>query len=105
MSAVNARPRFNANSIRHPTHSARSAPVNSKVRSNATAASARFTGVTVPDAAQWILPGVEYNKGSYWRVYGSTLNYAAGGRSGSFTIASMISWRGQWYVVHLASIR
>ena len=27
------------------------------------------------------------------------------GRAGTFTVASMISWRGEWYVVHLASIR
>jgi hypothetical protein len=61
--------------------------------------------VTVPDAAQWIQPGVEFNKGSYWRVYGATLTYQVDGHSGTFTVASMISWRGEWYVVHLASIR
>ena len=46
-------------------------------------------------------PGAEYNKGSYWRVYGTTLRYQVDGRTGTFTIASMISWRGEWYVVHL----
>jgi hypothetical protein len=66
---------------------------------------ATFGSVQVPDAAQWIRPGVEYNKGSYWRVYGTTVNYTAAGRAGSFPIASLISWRGQWYVVHLLSIR
>jgi hypothetical protein len=70
------------------------------------AGSAQFTGITIPsDEARWILPGAEYNKGSYWRVYGSTLQYRLAGRARSFTIASMISWRGEWYVVHLASIR
>ncbi len=71
----------------------------------AAASSARLIGVSVPDAAQWILPGVEYNKGSYWRVYGTTLTYTEGGPSRSFPITSMISWRGEWYVVHLGAIR
>ena len=57
------------------------------------------------EQAQWITPGTEYNKGSYWRVYGSTLNYTVDGQSGSFPVTSLISWRGQWYVVHLGAIR
>ena len=65
----------------------------------AAAGSATFTGVTVPDAAEWIVPGVEYNKGSYWRVYGARVAYTVAGRAGSFEITSMISWRGEWYVV------
>ncbi len=70
------------------------------------AANAALIGVSVPtDQAQWIQPGVEYNNGSYWRVYGTTLRYQLDGRAGTFTVASMISWRGEWYVVHLASIR
>ena len=72
----------------------------------ANAANAQLTGVSVPtDQAQWIQPGVEYNKGSYWRVYGATLRYQVDGRAATFSIASLISWRGEWYVVHLASIR
>ena len=72
----------------------------------ANAAGAQLTAVSVPsDQAQWILPGAEYNKGSYWRVYGATLRYQVDGRAGTFAVASMISWRGEWYVVHLASIR
>src|SRR4051794_1889787 len=70
------------------------------------AASAQLTAVSVPsDQAQWIGPGTESNKGSYWRLYGSTLGYTVDGRAGTFTVASMISWRGEWFVVHLASIR
>ncbi|HLI15569.1 MAG TPA: hypothetical protein VKV23_05910 [Acidimicrobiales bacterium] len=70
------------------------------------ARAARFVGVSVPEqAAAWIVPGVEYNKGSYWRVYGTQLEYALGGRIGRFTITSLISWRGEWYVVHLGPIR
>lgn len=61
--------------------------------------------VAVPAAAQWILPGVEYNKGSYWRVYGTQLWFRSGRGLHDFVIASLISWRGQWYVVHLNSIR
>jgi hypothetical protein len=61
--------------------------------------------LTVPPAAQWIEPGVEYNAIGYWRVYGAQLRYTTDGRQRSFAIASLISWRGQWYVVHLNSIR
>ncbi|HET9077108.1 MAG TPA: hypothetical protein VFN68_09255 [Acidimicrobiales bacterium] len=64
-----------------------------------------LASVTVPPAAEWIRPGVEYNKGSYWRVYGTRVNFTVGGAAHYFTIASMISWRGEWYVVHLSSIR
>lgn len=70
-----------------------------------TAQPAQFQAVTVPNAAEWILPGVEYNKGSYWRVYGTRVTFLVGGQVHYFTIASMISWRGEWYVVHLLSIR
>ncbi|HUE58354.1 MAG TPA: hypothetical protein VMO88_02110 [Acidimicrobiales bacterium] len=66
---------------------------------------ASFVSVNVPAAAQWIVPGVEYNKGSYWRVYGTTLTYLAGGQRRTFEIHSLISWRGEWYVVHLGVIR
>ena len=69
-------------------------------------AAAQFVSVTVPEsAAEWILPGVEYNKGSYYRVYGSAIHYTLDGQARSFPIVSMISWRGEWYVVHLSSIR
>jgi hypothetical protein len=66
---------------------------------------ASLTSVSVPPAAQWIVPGVEYNKGSYWRVYGSVVHMSVAGAPHFFGIASLISWRGQWYVVHLSSIR
>lgn len=65
-----------------------------------------FQGIDVPTgAAQWIRPGVESNKGPYWRVYGTKLHYTAGGQPGTVTVTSMISWRGQWFVVHLGPIR
>ena len=57
--------------------------------------------VSVPESkAVWVEPGVEHNKIGYWRVYHSRV--AADGRS--FFIATMISWRGSWYVVHLAKV-
>ena len=63
--------------------------------------SARLTGVAVPDArATWVPPGAEFNRIGYWRVYDTTLTYDNGGRPGSVTVISLISWRGQWYVVH-----
>lgn len=66
------------------------------------AAKARLTGVDVPASnAQWIEPGAEYNKGSYYRVYGSRLNYQVDGHAASIGVFSLISWRGEWYVVHL----
>lgn len=69
------------------------------------AATATFTGVTVPDAAQWIKPGQEYNKGPYWRVLNSKMNFTIDGKNVSVPLTSMISWRGEWYVVHLGKIR
>ena len=69
------------------------------------AAGATLLGVDVPTAAVWVHPGAEYNRLPYWRVYGSEVRYQAGGVTRRFPIASMISWRGEWYVVHLSSIR
>ena len=68
----------------------------------ADAKTAKLVSVTVPtNQAQWIAPGVEQNKESYYRVYGSRLTYQVGGRTKSFGLFSLISWRGVWYVVHL----
>jgi hypothetical protein len=68
----------------------------------ADAASAKFTGLQVPEEnAEWIDPGVEYNKGSYYRVYGTRLDYQVAGHDASIGVFSLISWRGEWYVVHL----
>jgi hypothetical protein len=66
------------------------------------AATAKFVSMRVPaDNAAWIEPGVEYNKGSYYRVYGSRLEYQVAGHDASIGVFSLISWRGEWYVVHL----
>ena len=69
------------------------------------AAGATLAGIDVPPGAVWVRPGAEFNRLSYWRVYRSRVRYVVAGVTRSFTIASMISWRGEWYVVHLSSIR
>jgi hypothetical protein len=69
------------------------------------ASSAVFRGVTVPNTATWVKPGEEYNVGPYWRVLNSTMNFTVDGRAVTIPLNSMISWRGQWYVVHLGTIR
>lgn len=67
------------------------------------AARAEFLGVTVPEArAEWMKPGREGNRLGYFRVLRSSLRFRLGsGREQSFELTSMISWRGEWYVVHL----
>ena len=79
------------------------ADANKKLGANAK--SATFQGVTVPNSATWVKPGEEYNVGPYWRVLNSTMNFTVDGKSVSIPLNSMISWRGQWYVVHLGTIR
>lgn len=69
------------------------------------AASATFLGADVPDAAVWVKPGQEYNLIGYWRVYGTRLRFDVGGTTKVIPVSSLISWRGQWYVVHLGAIR
>ncbi len=67
---------------------------------------ATLVGMTVPDYnTQWINPGIEYNVIGYWRVLDSTLTYEVDGVEQSFNVKSMISWRGEWYVVHLIAIK
>lgn len=63
---------------------------------------ARLIGVAVPREWAWIPPGVCENGVGYWHAPGSRLVYREGGQVRSFGIFSLISWRGQWYVVHLA---
>jgi hypothetical protein len=61
-----------------------------------------LVGVRVPREWAWITPGYCANKIGYWHAPGSRLVYRRGGRTYSFGIFSLISWRGQWYVVHLS---
>jgi hypothetical protein len=70
------------------------------------AADARLLGVDVPnERARWVEPGEEYNKLGYFRVYGSKMRYAVGDRPGAIDISSLISWRGEWFVVHLSGFK
>ena len=72
----------------------------------ASAANAQLVQVIVPSPqdAAWIDPGGCYNKVGYWHVPGSRLVYRVNGQLRSIGIASLISWRGQWYVVHLGAV-
>jgi hypothetical protein len=66
---------------------------------------AKLLRVIVPSAsAAWIDPGVCYNKVGYWHVAGPRVVYRLHGQVRSFGIASLISWRGIWYVVHFGGI-
>ncbi len=69
----------------------------------ADAAGARLSGIDVPDsAARWMKPGSEGNRLGYFRVLRSRLRLKkVDGKEQSFEVTSMISWRGEWYVVHL----
>jgi hypothetical protein len=52
---------------------------------------------------RWIGAGACYNNVGYWNVPGARVVYQAGGVTRSFGIASFISWRGDWYLVHLGA--
>jgi hypothetical protein len=54
--------------------------------------------------AQWVGVGACYNSAGYWHVPGSRVVYRQDGTTVSFGIASFISWRGDWYVVHLGAL-
>jgi hypothetical protein len=70
------------------------------------AGGATLLGIDVPEAhARWVEPGEEYNKLGYYRVFGSRLRYTAGDQTRSVEVKSLISWRGEWYVVHLSAIQ
>jgi hypothetical protein len=52
--------------------------------------------------ARFMEPGSEGNKLGYYRMLRAHLKYTdTKGQIGSLEITSMISWRGEWYVVHL----
>ncbi len=69
------------------------------------AATASLTGVDVPmQYAHWVPPGTCYNGVGYYEVANSRMVYSVAGVTRSFGIASLISWRGEWYVVHLGAV-
>lgn len=67
----------------------------------------RFLRVEVPeDKVKWMKVGSEGNRVGYFRVLRSRLVVAtASDKERSFELTSMISWRGEWYVVHLRGFK
>ena len=63
----------------------------------------RFVRLEVPEAKiKWIKPGEEGNRLGYYRVTRSKLVVAkSSGQEVSLDLTSLISWRGEWYIVHL----
>ena len=69
------------------------------------AAGARLVGVEVTSSyGHWIQPGVCDNGLGYYEMPNARVVYREAGQIRSFGIASMISWRGVWYVVHFGAI-
>jgi len=66
---------------------------------------AQLVRVIVPAAdTVWVGPGACYNSVGYWHAPGARVVYRDDGQERSFGIASLISWRGVWYVVHLGAV-
>jgi hypothetical protein len=66
---------------------------------------ARLVRVIVPASeADWVYPDACYNTIGYWHVGGARVVYTEHGQQRSFGIASLISWRGVWYVVHFGEV-
>ena len=71
----------------------------------ASPSSASLVGVHVPSQfAHWVPPGTCSNRVGYFEVPNSRVVYTEDGQTRSFGIASLISWRGVWYVVHLGAV-
>ncbi|MFI4984664.1 MAG: hypothetical protein ACHQAV_01590 [Solirubrobacterales bacterium] len=69
------------------------------------AAGAQLIAVEVPSGyGHWVSPGDCYNGIGYYEVPNARVVYREDGQIRSFGIASMISWRGVWYVVHLGAV-
>jgi hypothetical protein len=63
---------------------------------------AELVAIEVTGKKEWMKPGAEGNKLGYWRTKRAHLRVAdARGKEHAFEVTSMISWRGEWYVVHL----
>jgi hypothetical protein len=70
------------------------------------ASRARFVAADVPmDRARWVEPGEEYNRIGYFRVYGTKLRGEIDGTPVAIDVTSLISWRGEWFVVHLTGVK
>ena len=66
-------------------------------------AATKLLGLEVDEKRlKWMKPGSEGNKLGYWRVTRSKIRYAdASGVEKTLELTSLISWRGEWFVVHL----
>jgi hypothetical protein len=73
----------------------------------AAAAGTTFARLDLHDKqARWVDRGGEGNAIGYWRVTHSRLFVTDGeGHEHGFLVTSFISWRGEWYVVHLAGFK
>ncbi|MFO0666448.1 MAG: hypothetical protein U0174_21005 [Polyangiaceae bacterium] len=68
--------------------------------------SAKYIGLEVPEErGRWVEPEEEYNRIGYYRVFGSRLRYEQNGREHTIELKSLISWRGEWYIVHLSGFK
>jgi hypothetical protein len=66
---------------------------------------AKLTDVLMPSQYYvWIPAGACYNSVGYWHAPGARVVYRQGGATHSFGVASLISWRGVWYVVHFGAV-
>ena len=66
---------------------------------------AKFLALDLPEGrARWIEPGEEWNKIGYYRLFGTKLRYAVDGAEQAVDVKSLISWRGEWFIVHLSAI-
>jgi hypothetical protein len=67
----------------------------------------RLVRFEIPESGvRWMKPGSEGNKLGYYRVLRSTLRLESDqGKTFAFEVTSLISWRGEWYVVHLNGFR
>jgi hypothetical protein len=66
---------------------------------------ARLTGILMPTQYyQWIPAGACYNNVGYWHAPGPRVVYKEGGVTHSFGLASLISWRGDWYLIHFGAV-
>ena len=66
---------------------------------------ARLLDATAPSGfGHWVPPGVCDNSVGYYELPNARVIYQEDGQTRSFGIASMISWRGVWYVVHLGAV-
>jgi hypothetical protein len=66
-------------------------------------AKAVLLGVDIDDGrVKWMAPGKEGNKVGYYRVTRNRIRYKdASGAEKKLELTSLISWRGEWFVVHL----